>query len=29
VQRVDDTGTRVICRAAPLPSASQPLASGA
>jgi L-aspartate oxidase len=29
VQRVDDTGTRVICRAVPLPNASQPLASGA
>jgi L-aspartate oxidase len=29
VQRVDDTGTRVICRAVPLPSASQPIASGA
>ncbi len=29
VQRVDDTGTRVICRAAPLPDASQSLASGA
>jgi len=29
VERVDDTGTRVICRAAPLPNASQPLASGA
>ena len=29
VQRVDDTGTRVICRAVPLPSASQSIASGA
>jgi L-aspartate oxidase len=29
VQRVDDTGTRVICRAVPLHNASQPLASGA
>ncbi|HTG26413.1 MAG TPA: L-aspartate oxidase [Reyranella sp.] len=29
VQRVDDTGTRVICRAVPLPNASQPIASGA
>ena len=29
VQRVDDTGTRVICRAAPLPTASQSIASGA
>jgi len=29
VQRVDDTGTRVICRAVPLPSTSQPIASGA
>ena len=29
VQRVDDTGTRVICRTVPLPNASQPLASGA
>jgi len=29
VQRVDDTGTRVICRAVPLPIASQSIASGA
>src|SRR6266851_3314398 len=29
VQRVDDTGTRVICRAVPLPNASQPIARGA
>jgi L-aspartate oxidase len=29
VQRVDDTGTRVICRAAPLLTASQSIASGA
>jgi L-aspartate oxidase len=29
VQRVDDTGTRLICRAVPLPNASQSLASGA
>src|SRR6266851_1888761 len=29
VQRVDDTGTRVICRAVALPNASQPIASGA
>jgi L-aspartate oxidase len=29
VQRVDDTGTRVICRAMPLPTASQPIANGA
>ena len=28
VQRVDDTGTRVICRAVPLPNASQSIASG-
>ena len=29
VQRVDDTGTRVICRVVPLPSTSQSIASGA
>jgi L-aspartate oxidase len=29
IQRVDDTGTRVICRAVPLPNPSQPIASGA
>ncbi len=29
VQRVDDTGTRVICRAVPLPNTSQPIARGA
>jgi L-aspartate oxidase len=29
VQRVDDTGTRLICRAVPLPTAAQPLVSGA
>ncbi len=29
VQRVDDNGTRVICRAVPLPNPSQPIASGA
>jgi len=29
VQRVDDTGARVICRAVPLPNASRPIASGA
>jgi L-aspartate oxidase len=29
VQRIDETGTRVICRAVPLPNASQPLARGA
>ena len=28
VQRVDDTGTRVICRAVPLLNASQSIASG-
>ncbi len=29
IQRVDDTGTRVICRAMPVLNASQPIASGA
>ena len=29
VQRIDDAGTRVVCRPVPLPNTSQPLARGA